>query len=108
MRNSIRHLYNSEKVTLGELLLKARRNEDEEILAKVTSKSSVMETEVKGELNKQVDMLLAVEKLGKMGNRKDKRDRNQTAKSTLPIQGNGQQLKGIVSKTLGIVSKAQE
>ena len=43
MRNSIRHLYDSEKVTFGELMLKARRNEDEEMLAKVTSKSSVIE-----------------------------------------------------------------
>ena len=37
MRNSIRHLYDSEKVTFGELLLKARRNEGEEMLAIVTS-----------------------------------------------------------------------
>ena len=108
MRNSIRHLYDSEKVTLGELLLKARRNEDEEILAKVTSKSSVIETEVKGDLKEKVDKLLAVAKLGQMDNGKDKRDRNRTPKSTLQIQGNRQQLKGIVSKTLGIVSKAQE
>ena len=34
MRNSIRHLYDSEKVTFVELLLKARVNEDEEMLAK--------------------------------------------------------------------------
>ena len=33
MRNSNRHLSDSEKVTFGELLLKARRNEDEEMLA---------------------------------------------------------------------------
>ena len=39
MRNSIRHLYDDDKVTFGELLLKARRNEDEEVLAKVTSKA---------------------------------------------------------------------
>ena len=50
MKNSIRHLYDSEKITFGELLLKARRNEDEEKLAKVTSKSSVMESEVKEDL----------------------------------------------------------
>ena len=82
MRNSIRHLYDSEKVTFGELLLKARRNEDEEMLAKVTSQSSVMESEVKGELEEKVDKLLAVAKLGQMGNGKDKRDRSRTPKST--------------------------
>ena len=82
MRNSIRHLYDSEKVTCGELLLKARRNEDEEMLAKVTSKSSVMETEVKGDLEEKVDKLLAVAKSGQMGNGKDKRDRSRTPKST--------------------------
>ena len=82
MRNSIRHLYDSEKVTFGELLLKARRNEDEEMLVKVTSKSSVMETEVKGDLEEKVDKLLAVAKSGQMGNGKDKRDRSRTPKST--------------------------
>ena len=34
MRNSIRHLYDNEKVTFGELLMKVRQNEDEEVLAK--------------------------------------------------------------------------
>ena len=82
MRNSIRHLYDSEKVTFGELLLKARRNEDEEMLAKVTAKSSVMETEVKGDLEEKVDKLLAVAKLGPIGNGKDKRDRSRTPKLT--------------------------
>ena len=82
MRNSFRHLYDSEKVTFGELLLKARRNEDEEMLAKVTSKSSVIKTEVKGDLEEKVDKLLAVTKSGQMGNGKDKRDRSRTPKST--------------------------
>ena len=82
MRNSIRHLYDSEKVTFGELLLKARRNEDEEMLAKVTSKLSVIESEVKGDLEEKVDKLLAVAKSGQMGNGKDKRDRSRTPKST--------------------------
>ena len=67
MRNSIRHLHDSEKVTFGELLLKARRNEDEEMLAKVTSKLSVMESEVKGDFEKKVDKLLAVAKSGQIG-----------------------------------------
>ena len=82
MRNSIRHLYDSEKVTFGELLLKARRNEDEEMLAKVTSKSSVMESEVKGNLEEKVDKLLAVARSGQMNNGKDNRDRSRTPKST--------------------------
>ena len=60
MRNSIRHLYDSEKVTFWELLLKARRNEDEEMLEKVTSKSSAMESAVKRDLEEKVDKLLAV------------------------------------------------
>ena len=81
MRNSIRHLYDSEKVTFGELLLKARRNEDE-MLAKVTSKSSVMESEVKGDLEEKADKLLAVANSGQMGNGKDKRDRSRTPKTT--------------------------
>ena len=82
MENSIRHLDDSEKVTFGELLLKARRNEDEEMLVKVTSKSSVMESEVKGDLEEKVDKLLTVAKSGQMGNGKGKRDRSTTPKLT--------------------------
>ena len=108
MRNSIRHLYDSEKITFGELLLKARRNEDEEMLAKVTSKSSVMETEVKGDLEEKVDKLLAVAKSGQMGNGKDKRDKSRTLNQPPLIQGKGLPQKEIVSKTLGIVSKVKE
>ena len=52
------------------------------MLAKVTSKSSVMETEVKGDLEEKVDKLLVVAKSGQMGNEKDKRDRSKTPKST--------------------------
>ena len=44
VRNSIQHLYDDEKVTFGELLLKARRNEDEEVLVRVTSKASSVES----------------------------------------------------------------
>ena len=54
MRNSIQYLYNNEKVTIGELLLKARRNEDEEVLARVTSKASSVESETKGGLGEKV------------------------------------------------------
>ena len=82
MKNSIRHLYDIEKVTFGELLLKARRNEDEEMLGKVTSKSSVVEAEMKRYLEENMDKILVVAELGSMGNGKDKRDRSRTPKST--------------------------
>ena len=82
MRNSIGNLYDSEKVTFGELLLKAKRNEYKEILVKVTSKSSVIESEAKGDLEEKVDKLLAVAKSGQMGNGKDKRDRSRTPETT--------------------------
>ena len=62
--------------------MKARRNKNEEMLAKVTSKSSLMESEVKGNLKEKVDKLLAAAKSGQMGNGKDKRDRSRTPKST--------------------------
>ena len=66
MRNSIQHLYNDDKVTFGELLLKARRNEDEEVLAKVTSKTLSVESEVKNDLEEKVNKLLAEVKSGQM------------------------------------------
>ena len=82
MRNSIQHLYDDVKIMFGELLLKARRNEDEEVLAKVTSKASSIETEAKNGLEEKVDKLLAVAKSGQMEKGKDKRDRSRTLKST--------------------------
>ena len=69
-------------ITFGELLLKARRNEDEEVLAKVTSKASSVETEAKESLEEKVEKLLAVAKSGQMEKGKDKRDRSRTPKST--------------------------
>ena len=81
IRNSIRHLYD-DKVTFGELLLKARRNEDEEVLVRVTSKASSVETEVKDGLEEKVDKLLAVANSGQMEKGTDKRDRSRTPKST--------------------------
>ena len=50
----------------GELLLKARRNGDEEVLARVTSKAFSVETEVKDGLEEKIDKLLAVAKSGQM------------------------------------------
>ena len=82
MRNSIQHLYDDDKVTFGELLLKARRNEDEEVLAKVTSKALSVETETKNGLEEKVDKLLAVAKSGQMEKGKDKRDWSRTPRST--------------------------
>ena len=82
MRNSIQHLYDDEKIMFGELLLKARRNEDEEVLAKVTSKASSIETEAKNGLEEKVNKLLAVAKSGQMEKGKDKRSRSRTPKST--------------------------
>ena len=81
MRNRIQHLYDDE-VSFGELLLKARRNEDEEVLARVTSKASSVETEAKDGLEEKVNKLLAVAKCGQIEKGKDKRDRSRTAKST--------------------------
>ena len=82
MRNSIRHLYDNEKVTFGELLMKARRNEDEEVLAKVTSKSVLVDAEIKNGLEEKVDKLLAVAKLSQYSIEKEKRDSGHTPKQT--------------------------
>ena len=82
MRNSISHLYDNEKVTFGDLLLKARRNEDEEMLAKIMFKASLIGSSEKGDLEEKVDKLLAMAKLGQMNGEKDKRDRSRTPKST--------------------------
>ena len=82
MRNSVWHLYDDEKVMFGELLLKARRNEEEEVLVRVTSKASSVETEAKDGLEEKVYKLLAVAKYGQMEKGNDKRDRSRTPKST--------------------------
>ena len=73
MRNSIRHLYDDEKVMFGELSMKVRQNEDEEILAKVTSKSISVHAEIKNGLEEKVDKLLAVEKSSQYSIEKEKR-----------------------------------
>ena len=82
MRNSIRHLYDDDKVTFGELLLKARRNEDEEVLAKVTSKALSVKSEVKNDLEEKVNKLLVVAKSGQMEKGKDKQNRSRLLKLT--------------------------
>ena len=40
--NSIRHLYDDEMVTFSQLLVKAHRNEEEEMTSKLVNKGSVM------------------------------------------------------------------
>ena len=82
MRNSIRHLYDDEKVTFGELLMKARQNEDEEVLAKVISKSVSVNMEIKDRLEEKVDKLLAAAKSSQYNLDKGKRDSGQTPKQT--------------------------
>ena len=82
MRNSMRHLYDDEKVMFGELLMKARQNEDEEVLAKVISKSVSVDTEIKNGLEEKVDKLLAVAKSSQYSVEKGKRDSSQTPKQT--------------------------
>ena len=82
MRNSIRHLYDDEKVTFGELLMKARRNEDEEVLAKGTSKSVSVDTEIKDGLEEKVGKLLVVAKSSQYSLEKGKRESGQTPKQT--------------------------
>ena len=39
LRDSIRHLYNNESITFSQLLVKARRNEEEETTSKIVSKN---------------------------------------------------------------------
>ena len=53
--NSIRHLYDDETVTFSQLLVKARRNEEEEITSKLINKGSVMGNT----LEERVDQLIA-------------------------------------------------
>ena len=82
MRNSTRHSYDNEKVTFGELLMKVRQNEDEEVLAKVTSKSVLVDAEIKNGLGEKVDKLLAVAKLSQYSIKKEARDSGHTLKQT--------------------------
>ena len=80
MRNSIWHLYDDDKVMFGELLKKARRNED--VLPKVTSKAPSVESEVQNDLEEKVDKLLEVAKSGQMEKGKDRQDRSRPPKLT--------------------------
>ena len=105
MRNSIRHLCDNEKVTFGDLLLKARRNEDEEILAKNMSKASLIGSSEKGDLEEKVDKLLAMAKSGQMNGEKDK---SRTPKSTPTNSRQGTPTKGVMGLMLELTYKVLE
>ena len=57
MQNSIRHLYDNESVTLSQLLVKARRNEEEETTSRVVSKNMMVQDGTT--LEQRVDHMLA-------------------------------------------------
>ena len=61
--------------------MKARRNEDEEVLAKATSKSAVL-NENQTQLEENVEKLLAVAKAGQVDGSNDKKDRSRTPNNT--------------------------
>ena len=62
--------------------MKARRNEDEEVLAKVTSKSLSVDAGIKNELEEKVDKLLAVTKLSQFSAKKEERSNGHTPQQT--------------------------
>ena len=55
LRNSIHHLYDDDTVTFSQLLVKARRNEEEEMTSKLVNKSAMMDNT----LEERVDRLIA-------------------------------------------------
>ena len=55
LQNSIRHLYNDDMVTFSQLLVKVRRNEEEEMTSKLVNKGAVMDDA----LEERVDRLIA-------------------------------------------------
>ena len=57
LRNSIRHLYDSESITFSQLLVKAHRNEEEESASRVVNKKVTIEND--STLEQRVDRLIA-------------------------------------------------
>ena len=55
LRNSIHHLYDDDMVTFSQLLVKACRNEEEEMTSKLVNKGAIMENT----LEERVDRLIA-------------------------------------------------
>ena len=56
LRNSIRHLYDNDSVTFSQLLVKARRNKEEESASRIVNKKITMEND--STLEQQVDQLI--------------------------------------------------
>ena len=56
LRNSIRHLYNNESVTFSQLLVKARRNEEEETTSHVVGKNMMVQDDTT--LGQRVDRMI--------------------------------------------------
>ena len=56
LSNSMCHFYDNETITFSELLVKARRNEEEDTTSRVVNKGSAIETE--GTLEERVDRLI--------------------------------------------------
>ena len=54
LQNSIRHLYDNDAVTFSHLLVKAHRNEEEEMTSKLVNKSATVDDT----LEKRVDRLI--------------------------------------------------
>ena len=57
LQNSIRHLYDNESITFTQLLVKARRNEEEETTSHVVSKNMIVQDDTI--LEQHVDHLIA-------------------------------------------------
>ena len=55
IRNSIRYLYDDEAVTFSQLLVKARRNEEEDNTPKLVNKSVVAESTLEHRVDKLIE-----------------------------------------------------
>ena len=57
LRNSIRHLYDDDSVTFSQLLVKTRRNEEEDSTSRIVSKKMTMEND--STLEQRIDQVIA-------------------------------------------------
>ena len=62
LRNSIRHLYDNDLVTFSQLLVKARRNEEEESASQIVNRKITMEND--STLERRVDRLITKSRPG--------------------------------------------
>ena len=53
--NSIHHLYDDETVTFSQLLVKARRNEEEDTTSKLLSKSAVTDSTLENRVDRLIE-----------------------------------------------------